>query len=233
MDIPIITLADNKLIPKNILSEKLSTEGIKDYECKVCCIINKNLITSKNKTIIKEIMNELQIPVSDNYYDIIRLIRVLSINSRGRLCRWLSGFENKSFQEDIFIIIAYIEVDSKKYITGFFKIKNGETDIDYRTNYICTDLYFKGIGHNLINLLKIILLNSKSRVIKVRIPSILRPSTQNFYTQQKFYKLPDQPDSKSVLFEWNKKSISQRDKIKLNLFKENFIEELTKLGLVP
>ena len=170
---------------------------------------------------LKSYMETLHINVNYNYNEIIKLIRPLIYNSKGRLCRWLGGFETRKFQEDIFIVVTYIEIESEKYITGFVKIQHDESDPDFLTiDYICTDLYFKGIGYKLINLLKLILLNPESNIKKARAMSVLRPSTQNFYTQQKFYKLLYQPDPKGIFFEWNGNCIREEDTTKLLLFQE-------------
>jgi hypothetical protein len=89
-------------------------------------------------------------------------------------------------------------------------------------NYICTDLYFSGIGKALISLLKVI--TDGLGIQKVRIDSIFRPSTQNFYTSQGFYPLPDQEmGGKIIWFEWDSRYSSKKDRANMRSIRQPFL----------
>jgi len=72
-----------------------------------------------------------------------------------------------------------------------------------KTNYICTDLYFNAIGKSLLTLLKSIIINLN--IQKLRIQSINRPTTLNFYTTQNLYPIKEQTDTKYTWMEWDYK----------------------------
>jgi hypothetical protein len=124
-------------------------------------------------------MRVMNIHLQNNYLEMVSKIRKLIQNSAGRFCRWLGGYETSDFNRDDFMIITYFEHEGNNYMNGFVKVKNCDISQVIRTNYICTDLYFSAIGKLLITLLKIIVINLG--INKIRISSILRPSTQNFY----------------------------------------------------
>ena len=77
-----------------------------------------------------------------------------------------------------------------------------------KTNYICTDLYFNGIGKALLTLLKSII---KLRIQKLRIQSVNRPTTLNFYTTQNLYPIREQTETKYTWMEWDYTTKTEKD----------------------
>lgn len=207
---------ENKLLPITHLTEK------EQLPIRIACIINTDERTKPrnskiNPEILIQLMNGMGIPFQDNYYDIIKKIRGLIQGGRGRFCRWLGGYETLEFERDDFMMVTYFEHEGNNYINGFVKVKNCNITDVVRTNYVCTDLYFSAIGKLLITLLKIIVINL--RINKVRISSVLRATTQNFYTSQGFYPLPEQRDEgRFVWFEWNFKTLSKKDHVDITKF---------------
>jgi hypothetical protein len=196
---------------RSLIPVKKLEEGVL-LESNIVIVLNDKRDYGKiNRNHLIYIFRQKKIFIQDNYEQIIRLIRQLT-NDR-RLCNNLGGTETRDFSTDNFIIISYFNYENKNYINGFIKVKDC---IEYpniiKTNYICSDLYFSGIGKPLLTLLKWVLINLK--IPNLRISSILNYNTQNFYTSQGFYPIENQTDSKTVWFEWNiytrtKKDISE------------------------
>jgi hypothetical protein len=192
------------LIPTKNLEDGLSLES------NIVVVLNDKRNYGKiNKNHLTSVIQQKHISIQDNYDQIIRLIRRLT-NDR-RLCNNLGGTETRDFSTDNFILISYFNYQNKNYINGFIQVKDC---IEYpniiKTNYICTDLYFSGIGKPLLTFLKWILLNLK--IPNLRISSILDSNTQNFYTSQGFYPIENQTDPKSVWFEWNMYTRTKKDR---------------------
>jgi hypothetical protein len=77
--------------------------------------------------------------------------------------------------------------------------------------------------------LKIIVINLG--INKIRISSILRPSTQNFYISQGFYPLPEQKDEgRFVWFEWNFRTLNRKDHINISKFSKKIMENTSFLA---
>jgi hypothetical protein len=198
---------DNLLPLKNLRdTEKIETHFV--------CVINTSISFDVESLINK--MREMNIPCIENHREITSILIKNISSSRGRLCRWLSGFENAIFFKDAFMIISYFTYQEKKYINGFAKVKI----IDEETmeiTYICSDLKFSGIGKILISLIKLSITLLKIPLIILE--SVNRGTTQNFYTSQGFQYLRDNKDKK--VFQLNTLHLSQKDQIIIdNLYKK-------------
>ena len=195
-------------------------------ETNVVVILNDKRNYGKiNKNHLISVIQQKHIPIQDNYDQIIRLIRQLT-NDR-RLCNNLGGTETRDFSTDNFILISYFNYQNKNYINGFIQVKDCvEHPNIIKTNYICTDLYFSGIGKPLLTFLKWILLNLK--IPKLRISSILNFNTQNFYTSQGFYPIENQTDPQSVWFEWNIYTRTKKDKSEMSNLIIPFLSKYNK-----
>jgi hypothetical protein len=130
--------------------------------------------------------------------------------SRGRICRWLSGFDNSIFFQDTFIIISYVVYEDKNYINGFVKVKNYDANT-VEITYICSDLNFTGIGKLLISLVKLII--TLLNISLIILESVNRGSTQNFYTSQGFQYVKNKGDK--VVFFTNTRKFSRKDQINI------------------
>jgi hypothetical protein len=207
--IPTKNLEDGTLLETNIV---IVLNDKRDYGK-----INRNHLIS--------VIQQKDIFIQDNYDEIIRLIRQLT-NDR-RLCNNLGGLETRDFSTDNFILISFFNYQNKNYINGFIQVKDC---VDYpntiKTNYICTDLYFSGIGKPLITLLKWILINLK--IPNLRISSILNFNTQNFYTSQGFYPIENQTDPNSVWFEWNIYTRTKKDQHEISKLIIPFLSKYNK-----
>ena len=127
----------------------------------------------------------------------------------------------------VFQAFQFFLYQNKNYINGFIQVKDcPEYPNIIKTNYICTDLYFSGIGKPLLTLLKWILLNLK--IPNLRISSILNSNTQNFYTSQGFYPIENQTDPKSVWFEWNIYTRTKKDKNEMSRLSIPFLSKYNK-----
>jgi len=184
---------------------------------KLLCVINTNPATKPRNSQISssdlyEIMESMNIPTQNNYDDLIEKLKNVIHSSVGRLCRWLGGFRSDEFKTSDFVLITYFEdKDGKKYINGFTTVISCDISNTVRIDYICSDLKFTSIGKILITLIKIILINL--RIKKLRLKSILRPTTQNFYTSQEFSPLPEQKDAGYIWFEWNFDFLTEKDDV--------------------
>jgi len=212
---------EEKLLPIKDLTEK------EKLPLHLLCVVNTTTSRPRNSKIdvntLEQLMGGMNIPLQDNYTEMVSKIRKLIQHSAGRFCRWLGGYETADFNRDDFMIITYFEHEGNNYMNGFIKVKNCDISQVIRTNYICTDLYFSAIGKLLITLLKIIVINL--RINKIRISSILRASTQNFYISQGFYPLPEQRDEgRFVWFEWNFKTLNRKDHISINKFSKKIMD---------
>jgi len=207
--IPIKNLEDGSLLESNI-----------------AVILNDKRNYGKiNRSHLISVIQQKHISIQDNYDQIIRLIRQLT-NDR-RLCNNLGGTETRDFSTDNFILISYFNYQNKNYINGFIQVKDcNEYPNIIKTNYICTDLYFSGIGKPLLTFLKWILLNLK--IPNLRISSILDSNTQNFYTSQGFYPIENQTDPKSVWFEWNIYTRTKKDRNEMSNLVIPFLSKYNK-----
>jgi hypothetical protein len=195
---------EQRLIPIKKLDDGSS------LETNVVVVLNDKRDYGKiNKKHLISIIQQKNISAQDNYDEIIRLIRILTRDRR--LCYNLGGIETRDFGTDNFIIISYFNYEDKNYINGFIQVKDC---VEYpniiKTNYICTDLYFSGIGKQLLTFLKWILMNLK--IPNLRINSINEYNTQNFYTSQGFYPVKNQTDLTSMWFEWNIYTRNKKDR---------------------
>jgi hypothetical protein len=177
----------------------------------VICIINREADPDKiNIPQLVGYLNEINIPSQDNYNEVIHTLRSVILGNQARMCRFLGGIEKKDFNTDNFILLSYINFENKNYINGFIKVKNCPMYHNIiKTNYICTDLYFNGIGKSLLTLLKSIII--KLRIPKLRIQSVNRPTTLNFYTTQNLYPIRDQTETKYTWMEWDYTTKTEKD----------------------
>ena len=167
-------------------------------------------------------MKMMNIPIQDNYGEVIEKLKRLIKSSIGRLCRWLGGFRSDEFKIGDFMLISYFEdKEGKKYINGFTTVISCDISNTVRIDYICSDLQFTSIGKILITLIKIIIINLG--ITKLRLKSVLRPTTQNFYTSQEFSPLPEQKDAGYLWFEWNLDFLSEKDDTRF----QDFSKKLT------
>ena len=137
----------------------------------VICIINREADPEKIKLgHLVEYLNKLNIPSQDNYSDVISILRSIILVNQARMCRFLGGIEKRDFNTDNFILLSYINFENKNYINGFIKVKNCPMYHNIiKTNYICTDLYFNGIGKSLLTLLKSIILHKIYILLKFKV----------------------------------------------------------------
>ena len=211
-------------LEKGLLPEKIAKQLTNPIYSNVICVINPDADPGKIKMDrLMKFMTQRNITIQMDYSNILRIIlSITSSPSKGRFCRWVSGFENKSFHTDNFILISYLNHDSKNYINGFIQVKDcDEYPNIIKTNYICTDLLFSGIGKNLLILLKIIV-----RILEIkqlRIESINRASTQNFYTSQGFYPLEEQVNANYTWFEWEYQTRREKDQEYMMTFNIPFL----------
>jgi hypothetical protein len=195
---------EEKLLPIRDLPEK------EKLESHLVCVINKNLpmLTSK--------MAELHIPCIENHRQLTtKLMGIISKNN-GRMCRWLSGFDNSIFFQDAFMIISYFVHEDKNYINGFVKIKLNNKDT-VEITYICSDLYFTGIGKMLISLVKLVI--ALLGIPNIMLESVNRGTTQNFYTSQGFQFLNDKGNKK--VFVTNTRRLSRKDQLIIGTLYKN------------
>jgi hypothetical protein len=177
----------------------------------VICIINREADPEKiNIPQLVEYLREINIPSQDNYNEVIQTMRSVIFSNQARMCRFLGGIEQKEFNTDNFILLSYLNFENKNYINGFIKVKNCPMYRNIiKTNYICTDLYFNGIGKALLTLLKSVVIHLN--IPKIRIQSINRPTTLNFYTTQNLYPIAEQPNPKYTWMEWDYRSKTLKD----------------------
>jgi hypothetical protein len=177
----------------------------------VICIINREADPEKiNIPQLVGYLNELNIPSQDNYNEVIHTLRSLILGNQSRMCRFLGGIEKRDFNTDNFILLSYLNFENKNYINGFIKVKNCPMYHNIiKTNYICTDLYFNGIGKALLTLLKSIII--RLHIPKLRIQSVNRPTTLNFYTTQNLYPIREQTDAKYTWMEWDYNTKTEKD----------------------
>ena len=194
----------------------------------VICIINREADPEKIKLgHLVEYLNKLNIPSQDNYSDVISILRSIILGNQARMCRFLGGIEKRDFNTDNFILLSYINFENKNYINGFIKVKNCPMYHNIiKTNYICTDLYFNGIGKSLLTLLKSII--KILHIPKLRIQSINRPTTLNFYTTQNLYPIKIQSEPKYTWMEWDYTTMTEKDKNYLKNMQFPFFTVLDK-----
>jgi len=194
----------------------------------VICIINREVDPEKiNIPHLVNYLGEMNIPSQDNYNEVISILRSIILNNQARMCRFLGGIEKREFNSDNFILLSYLNFENKNYINGFIKVKNCPMYHNIiKTNYICTDLYFNAIGKSLLTLLKSIIINLN--IQKLRIQSINRPTTLNFYTTQNLYPIKEQTDTKYTWMEWDYKSMTEKDTGNLEKMKFPFSTILDK-----
>jgi hypothetical protein len=221
------TSFERTLIPTQNLEDGTSLES------NVLVVLNdKNDKNKRNYGKIKinrnhliSVIHQKDIPIQNNYDEVIRLIRTITNNKR--MCNNLGGIETRDFSSDNFILISYFTFQNKNYINGFIKVKDcSEYNDIIKTNYICTDLSFSGIGKPLLTFLKWILLNLK--IPNLRIKSILNANTQNFYTSQGFYPIAEQTDPQFVWFEWNIYTRNQKDRTDMSGLTIPFLSKYNK-----
>ena len=211
---------ERTLIPTQKLEDGTSLES------NVLVVLNDRRDYGKiNRNHLISVIRQKDIPIQNNYDDVIRLIRTITNNRR--MCNNLGGIETRDFSSDNFILISYFTFQNKNYINGFIKVKDCSEYPDIiKTNYICTDLSFSGIGKPLLTFLKWILLNLK--IPKLRIKSILDANTQNFYTSQGFYSIEEQLDSQFVWFEWNMYTRNKKDNTDMSRLTIPFLSKYNK-----
>jgi len=185
----------------------------------IVCVVNTSRSKPLNSKIeVKDLVSftsSMNIPVQYNHYEIVNQLIGLAAHNEDRLCQGLGGYNTFAFGKDDYLFLTYFVHNKKNYINGFLKVKNCSEYPDIvRTNYICTDVKFSGIGKILIGLLKVSLVYL--RIYKVRISSVPRHSTQNFYISQGFYPIPEQIDEgRFVWFEWDFDKHSKKDYISM------------------
>jgi hypothetical protein len=206
-------LFEENLMPIRDLTDK------EILQLHVVCVVNTSRTKPLNSKIkVKDLENftsSMNMPVQYNHRELVNQLRGLIAHNERRFCEGLRGYETYGFDRDDFLFLTYFVYNKKNYINGFLKVKNCSEYPDIvRTNYICTDVKFSGIGKILIGLLKVSLVYL--RIYKVRISSVPRHSTQNFYISQGFYPIPEQIDEgRFVWFEWDFDKHSKKDYISM------------------
>jgi hypothetical protein len=181
-------------------------ENLIPYETVIDTLTSDILIVlqDKNKEILKNDNFKFQYSINSYKNDYKRILRtVIDRNNDNRFCKLIGDSAIYSnFNKNVIIILTYSKVNDKNYITGFATL-NG-SDIDF----LCTDLFFSGIGSNLITFIKMfVVIVLKKNTIKLQ--SIRNNNTRNFYRSQFFY---EENNSDNYIWEYNPDNLEESKK---------------------
>jgi hypothetical protein len=175
---------ENKLIDSN---ENNFTSNI--------FLLFSNKFVSANESLISKIslfplFSDLNFSSNVNKYK--PLIRnIISTNYR-RFCFKINDmaiFGNLNICD--IILLSYTTIDGKNFINGIATLRINVSSEFVSIDYLCGDLFFSGIGSNLLSFIKLFTIHILNEKFSIILNSIDSFTTQNFYRSHFFYKISD------------------------------------------